>query len=47
MNTFVDNLRNEVVRHKLKDTTLEGDLSSLNKVYQPFEKQVAKTADFW
>lgn len=33
MNTFVDNLRNEVLRHKLKDTTLEGDLSSLNKVY--------------
>ncbi len=33
MNTFVGNLRNEVLRHKLKDSTLEGDLSSLNKVY--------------
>lgn len=33
MNTFVGNLRNEVLRHKLKDTTLEGDLATLNKVY--------------
>lgn len=33
MNTFVGNLRNEVTRHKLKDTTLEGDLTNLNKVY--------------
>lgn len=33
MNTFVGNLRNEVLRHKLKDTTLEGDLANLNKVY--------------
>lgn len=33
MNTFVGNLRNEVIRHKLKDTTLEGDLANLNKVY--------------
>jgi len=33
MNTFVGNLRNEVTRFKLKGTTLEGDLTNLNRVY--------------
>lgn len=33
MNAFVINLRNEVASYKLKGSTLESDLNSLNKVY--------------